>query len=82
MKIVGLQTDDAGHVGQNSSAHVAGVVGLQTGAVVVTEARFRLVEIIPNWILLLETNQYIRAKEIFNPFSQKQMLSATPMGIS
>ena len=40
--VVGLQTDDAGHVGQNSSAHVAHVVGLQTDAVVVTEARFIL----------------------------------------
>ena len=37
--VVGLQTDDADHVGQNSSAHVACVVGLQTDAVVVTEAR-------------------------------------------
>ena len=34
----GLQT--VGHVGQNSSAHVARVVGLQTDAVVVTETRF------------------------------------------
>ena len=38
---IGLQTDDAGHVGQNSSAHMARVVGLQTDAVVVTEARLR-----------------------------------------
>ena len=38
--VVGLQTDDADHVGQNSSAHVARVVGLQTDAVVVTETRF------------------------------------------
>ena len=38
--VVGLQTDDADHVGQNSSAHVARVVGLQTDAVVVTEPRF------------------------------------------
>ena len=38
--VVGLQTDDADHVGQNSSAHVACVVGLQTDAVVVTETRF------------------------------------------
>ena len=30
--VVGLQTDDADHVGQNSSAHVARVVGLQTDA--------------------------------------------------
>ena len=37
--LVGLQTDDADNVGQNSSAHVAGVVGLQTDAVVITEAR-------------------------------------------
>ena len=37
--VVGLQTDDAGNVGQNSSAHVARVVGLQTDAVVVTETR-------------------------------------------
>ena len=35
--VVGLQTDNAGHVGQNSSAHVARVLGLQTDAVVVTE---------------------------------------------
>ena len=39
---VGLQTDDADHVGQNSSAHFAHVVGLQTDAVVVTETHFRL----------------------------------------
>ena len=32
MIVVGLQTDDAAHVGQNSSAHVARVV--------VTETRF------------------------------------------
>ena len=38
--VVSLQTDDAGHVGQNSSAHVAHIVGLQTDAVVVTETRF------------------------------------------
>ena len=38
--VVGLQTDDADHVGQNSSAHVVNVVGLQTDAVVVTESRF------------------------------------------
>ena len=38
--VVGLQTDNVGHVGQNSSAHVARVVGLQTDAVVVTETRF------------------------------------------
>ena len=37
--VVGLQTDDAGNVGQNSSANVARVVGLQTDAVVVTETR-------------------------------------------
>ena len=37
--VVGLQTDDAGHAGQNSSADVARVVGLQTVAVVVTETR-------------------------------------------
>ena len=37
--VVGLQTDDAAHVCQNSSAHVASVVGLQTDAVVVTETR-------------------------------------------
>ena len=37
--VVGLQTDDVGHVGQNSSAHVACVVGLQTEAVVVTKTR-------------------------------------------
>ena len=40
MNVVGLQTDDARHVGQNSSAYVARVVGLQTDAVVVTETRF------------------------------------------
>ena len=39
--VVGLQTDDADHVGQNSSAHVARVVvGFQTDDVVVTEPRF------------------------------------------
>ena len=38
--VLGLQTYDAGSVGQNSSAHVARVVGLQTDAVVVTETRF------------------------------------------
>ena len=37
--VVGLQTDDAGHVDQNSSAYVARIVGLQTDAVVVTETR-------------------------------------------
>ena len=37
--VVGLQTDDAGNVGQNSSAHVARIVGLQTDAVVITETR-------------------------------------------
>ena len=30
MTDVGLQTNDAGHVGQNSSANVASIVGLQT----------------------------------------------------
>ena len=40
--VVGLQTDDTGNVGQNSSANVARVVGLQTDAVVVTETRFNL----------------------------------------
>ena len=39
--VVGLQTDDAGHVDQNSSAHVARIVGLQTDAAVVTETRFK-----------------------------------------
>ena len=39
--VVGLQTDDAGNVGQNSSANVARVVGLQTDAVVVTETRLK-----------------------------------------
>ena len=39
--VVGLQTDEAGHVDQNSSAHVARVVGLQIDAVVVTETRLR-----------------------------------------
>ena len=39
--VVGLQTDDAGHVDRNSSAHVAHVVGLQTDAVVVTETRLK-----------------------------------------
>ena len=33
----GLQTDDADHVGQNSSAHVAHVVGFQTDAVIVNK---------------------------------------------
>ena len=40
--VVGLQTDDAGYVDQNSSAHVARIVGLQTDAVVVTETRYRI----------------------------------------
>ena len=40
--VVGLQTEVAGHVGQNSSAHVVRVVGLQTDAVVVTETRLNL----------------------------------------
>ena len=40
--VVGLQTDDADHVDQNSSAHVARVVGLQTDAVVVTETHLSL----------------------------------------
>ena len=40
--VVGLQTDDAGNVGQNISAHVAHVFGLQTDAVVVTETHFTL----------------------------------------
>ena len=40
--VVGLQTDDAGNVDKNSSAHMARVVGLQTDAFVVTEARFSL----------------------------------------
>ena len=39
--VVGLQSDDADQVSQNSSAHVARVVGLQTDAVVVTETRLR-----------------------------------------
>ena len=39
--VIGLQTDDAEHVGQNS-AHMARVVGLQTDAVVVTEARLKV----------------------------------------
>ena len=39
--VVGLQTDDAGHVDQNLNAHVARVVGLQIDAVVVTETRLR-----------------------------------------
>ena len=38
--VVGLQTDSAGHVSQNSSAHVARVVGLQTDTVVLTERGF------------------------------------------
>ena len=41
--VVGLQTDNADHVGQNSSAHVARVVGLQSDAVVVTETRLSLI---------------------------------------
>ena len=36
-KIVSLQTDNVGHVGQNSRAHVAHVVGSQTDAVDITE---------------------------------------------
>ena len=39
--VVGLQTDDAGHLRQNSGAHVDRVVGSQTDAVVVTETRFK-----------------------------------------
>ena len=39
--VAGLQTDDVDHVGQNSRAHVARVVGLQTDAVVVTEPRLK-----------------------------------------
>ena len=39
--VVSLQTDDAGNVGQNSSAHVVRVVGLQTDAVVVTETHLK-----------------------------------------
>ena len=38
--VIGLQTNKVGHVGQNSSSHVARVVGLQTDAVVVTETHF------------------------------------------
>ena len=38
--VVGLKTDDAGSVGQNSSGHVDRVVDLQTDAVFVTETRF------------------------------------------
>ena len=34
-------SNEADHAGQNSSAHVARVVGLQTDAVVVTETRLR-----------------------------------------
>ena len=34
--VVGLQTYDADHVDQNSSAHVARVIGLQTDAVIET----------------------------------------------
>ena len=41
--VVVLQTDDEGHVGQNSSAHVACVVGLQTDAVAVTETRLKYI---------------------------------------
>ena len=41
--VVGLQTDDAGHLGKNSSGHVARVLGLQTDAVDVTETRLSLV---------------------------------------
>ena len=44
--VVGLQTDAAGHVGQNSSTHVARVVGLQTDAVIVTETRLRTVIVV------------------------------------
>ena len=44
--VVGLQTDDAGHLGQNSSAHLACVVGLQTDAVVVNETHFRSFKIL------------------------------------
>ena len=44
--VVGLQTDDADHVCQNSSTHVARVVGLQTDAVIVTETRLRTVIVV------------------------------------
>ena len=37
--VVGLQIDDTAHVDQNSSAHAVCIVDLQTGDVVVTEAR-------------------------------------------
>ena len=50
--VVGLQTDEAGHVGRNSSAYVTHVVGLQTDAVVVTEHRLRFYYEIQLLILL------------------------------
>ena len=46
--VVGLQTDDADHVGQNSSAHMARVVGLQTDAVIGTEPRLRFLSVTIN----------------------------------
>ena len=60
--VVGLQTDDAGNVGQNSSAHVARVVGLETDAVVVTETRLRCII----WFFKLLTPLTPELKQIKN----------------
>ena len=63
--VVGLQTDDAGHVGKNSSAHEARVVGLQTDAVVVTETHFTsLFSLSFLWQQWLQTVNY-KIKENF-----------------
>ena len=63
--IVGLQTDDADHVGQNSSAHVARAVGLQTDAVVVTETRFSTARIFDEFgFLAVFKVQLIRHSQI------------------
>ena len=40
--VIGLQTDDANHVGQKKQRPRGRVVGLQTDAVVVTEARLKV----------------------------------------
>ena len=65
MNVVGLQTDDAGHVDQNSSAHVARVVGLKTDAVVVTETRFKyaLAAVVREPTLWFVTERGLNAKK-------------------
>ena len=68
--VVGLQTDDAGNVGQNSSAHVACVVGLQTDAVVVTERGFIELIILDALIVLIVTVHLVHIKLIQVALSQ------------